>query len=84
MESSDRIPILTLPEPAAKAAADAIANGIAEQLDKALDPEVAMATRSSDGPPIVPGERRTRVVVAPAEEIIGRYARRDPVEQLRR
>jgi hypothetical protein len=67
MEASARIPMLTLPEPAAKAAADAIANGIAEQLDKALDPEVPVAIRSTDGFPIVRGERRTRVVVAPAD-----------------
>ncbi|MBU6319657.1 MAG: hypothetical protein KGS00_08395 [Alphaproteobacteria bacterium] len=67
MEASDRIPMLTLPEPAAQAAADAIANGIAEQLDKALDPEVPAAIRSTDGFPIVRGERRTRVVVAPAD-----------------
>jgi hypothetical protein len=67
MEALDRIPMLTLPEPAAKATADAIADGIAEQLDKALDPEVPVAIRSTDGFPIVRGERRTRVVVAPAD-----------------
>lgn len=67
MQASDRILMVTLPEPAAKAAADAIANGIADQLDKALDPEVPVAIRSTEGFPIVRGERRTRVVVAPAD-----------------
>jgi hypothetical protein len=38
MEASARAPMLSLPEPAAKAMADAVANGIGEQLDKALDP----------------------------------------------
>lgn len=67
MEASAKAPMLTLPEPAAKAMADAVANGIAEQLDKALDPEVPAAMKTTDGLPIVRGERRTRVVVAPAD-----------------
>ena len=40
MEASPQAPMLTLPEPAAKAMAEAAAKGISAALDRGLDPEV--------------------------------------------
>lgn len=67
MEASPQTPMLTLPEPAAKAMAEATAKGISAALDRALDPEVPELMKAADGLPIVRGERRTRVVVEPAD-----------------
>jgi hypothetical protein len=67
LEASAQAPMLTLPEPAAKAMADAVANRIAEILDKQLDPEIPVLMKQTDGLAIVRGERRTRMVVAPAD-----------------
>jgi hypothetical protein len=67
MESSPQAPMLTLPEPAAKAMAEAAAAGIGAALDRGLDPEVPELMKSADGLPIVRGERRTRSVVLPAD-----------------
>jgi hypothetical protein len=67
MEASPQAPMLTLPEPAAKAMADAVAKGISSGFDKGLDPEVPELMKSTDGLAIVRGERRTRVVVQPAD-----------------
>jgi hypothetical protein len=67
LEASPQAPMLTLPEPAAKAMADQVAAGIASNFDRGLDPEVPELMRASDGLPIVRGERRTRSVVEPAD-----------------
>lgn len=70
MESTPRAPMLTLPEPAAKAMAEAVAAGIGAGFDKGLDPEVPELMRSTDGLPIVRGQRRTRSVVEPADGLL--------------
>jgi hypothetical protein len=67
MEASPNAPMLSLPEPAAKAMADAVAKGIGDALDKQLDPEVPELMKAADGLPIVRGERRTRSVVEPQD-----------------
>jgi hypothetical protein len=67
MEASPQAPMLTLPEPAAKAMAEAAAAGIGAALDRGLDPEVPELMKATDGLPIVRGERRTRTVVQPAD-----------------
>jgi hypothetical protein len=67
MEASPQAPMLTLPEPAAKAMAEAAAKGISAALDRSLDPEVPELMKVTDGLPIVRGQRRTRSVVEPAD-----------------
>jgi hypothetical protein len=67
MEASPQAPMLTLPEPAAKAMAAQVAKGIGGGFDKQLDPEVPELMAQTDGLPIVRGERRTRSVVEPAD-----------------
>ncbi len=65
LESSDRTPMLTLPEAAAKQMAAAYAKGIGDALDRDLDPEVPELMRNVEGLAVVRGERRTRAVVDP-------------------
>ena len=67
LESTPQTPMLTLPEPAAKMMAAAYANIVANILDKQLDPEIPVLIKSTDGLAIVRGERRTRMVVLPAD-----------------
>jgi hypothetical protein len=67
LESSPQAPMLTLPEPAAKAMAAQVSAGIGAGFDKQLDPEVPELMKATDGLPIVRGERRTRSVVQPAD-----------------
>jgi hypothetical protein len=67
IEASPQAPTLTVPEPAAKAMAEAVAKGISSGFDRGLDPEVPELMKSTDGLPIVRGERRTRSVVQPAD-----------------
>jgi hypothetical protein len=67
MEATPQAPMLVLPEAAARQMATAAANGIGNALDRGLDPEVPELMKASDGLPIVRGERRTRVVVLPAD-----------------
>ena len=67
LESSPQAPMLVLPEGPAKAMADTIANIIAAQLDRQLDPEVPALIKTTDGLGIVLGERRTRMIVEPAD-----------------
>jgi hypothetical protein len=67
MEASPQAPMLTLPEPAAKAMAASVAGTISTQSDRGLDPEVPELMKSTDGLAIVRGERRTRSVVEPAD-----------------
>lgn len=67
MEATPRSPSLVLPEAEAKAFAAAMAKGIGDSLDRGLDPEVPELMKMTDGLPIVRGERRTRMVVLPAD-----------------
>jgi hypothetical protein len=67
LEASPRTPTLTLPEHEAKIRATTLANEIAEIFDKQLDPEIPVNIKTTDGLPIVRGERRTRAVVLPAD-----------------
>lgn len=70
LEANPRAPMLTLPEPAAKAMAEAIATAISAQFERQLDPEVPALIKTTDGLGIVRGERRTRMVVEPADGMI--------------
>lgn len=70
LEASDRMPMLTLPEPAAKQFGAAYAKGIGDALDRGLDPEVPELMRNVEGLAIVRGERRTRAVVDPPNGVI--------------
>lgn len=70
LEATPQAPMLTLPEPAAKAMAAAIVKMIANQFEEQLDPEVPEAVRNSDGLAIVRGQRRTRAIIEPASGIL--------------
>jgi hypothetical protein len=70
LEASPKMPMLVVPEPAAKAIASAVAKGIGDALDRQLDPEVPETMRNVEGLPIVRGERRTRAVVIPADGML--------------
>ncbi len=67
LEATSRTPKLVVPEaeagPLAKAAAEQMAAGF----ERGLDPEAPAMLRSLDGFPRVRGERRTRLVVEPAD-----------------
>lgn len=65
LESSDRTPMLILPEAAAKQMAAAYAKGIGDALDADLDPEVPELMRNVEGLAKVRGERRTRAIIDP-------------------
>src|SRR5262245_4593368 len=67
LESSPQAPMLVLPEGPAKAMADAIVKVIAAQFERQLDPEVPALVKTTDGLASVRGERRTRMVVEPAD-----------------
>jgi hypothetical protein len=67
MEAHPRVPMLVLPEDAAREFATQAATGIGNALDSSLDPEVPELMKVTDGLPIVRGERRTRSVVLPAD-----------------
>ena len=67
MEAHPRVPMLVLPEEAAREFATQAATGIGNALDSSLDPEVPELMKVTDGLPIVRGERRTRSVVLPAD-----------------
>ena len=67
MEAHPRVPMLVLPEEAAREFATQAATGIGNALDSSLDPEVPELMKATDGLPIVRGERRTRSVVLPAD-----------------
>lgn len=67
VEASPQIPALVVPEAAAKAIAAQVASGIGGVFDKQLDPEVPALMQTTDGLPLVRGERRTRSVVLPAD-----------------
>ena len=67
MEASPRTPLLVLPESDAKVLADILADEMAAQADKNLDPEVREKIKITEGFAIVRGERRTRAVVLPLD-----------------
>lgn len=67
LEAMPQLPMLVVPEPAAKAIAAQVANGVSGAFVQQLDPEVPALMAASDGLPIVRGERRTRSVVEPAD-----------------
>ncbi len=67
LEASPQAPSLTLPEHEAKNLATARADQIARIFDEQLDPEIPVNIKTTDGLPIVRGERRTRAVVLPAD-----------------
>jgi hypothetical protein len=67
MEASPEMPSLVVPEAAAKAIATQVAAGVGSAFDEQLDPELPELIRSTDGLPLVRGERRTRSVVTPAD-----------------
>ena len=67
MEASPQIPMLVVPEAAAKSMAAQVAGGIGGAFDRQLDPEVPALMKTTDGFPIVRGERRSRSVVEPSD-----------------
>jgi len=67
MEATPRTPRLVAPEAEAKALAAAAAEQMADGFDRGLDPEAPAMLRALDGFPVVRGERRTRLVVEPAD-----------------
>ena len=67
LEATPKTPNLVVSEVEAKAIAAALGGAISDTLDMALDPEVPSLIKSSDGLPIVRGQRRTRAVVRPPD-----------------
>ena len=67
MESTPSTPTLTVSESDAKSVLDVFVKLTAAMADSILDPEVLELAHSTDGLPIVRGERRTRNVVLPAD-----------------
>lgn len=67
MEASARVPMLAVPESEVKAVTDTYIKNMAAMADSILDPEVLELAHSTDGLPIVRGERRARTVVLPAD-----------------
>ena len=67
LEASPQIPMLVVPEAAAKTMAAQVAGGIGGAFDRQLDPEVPALMQTTDGFPIVRGERRSRSIVEPAD-----------------
>lgn len=70
LEASPRVPMLVLPEAAARQYAAAYAKGVGDALDRQLDPEVPETMRNVEGLPTVRGEWRTRAVVIPANGML--------------
>ena len=67
METTPITPTLTVSEIDAKSVLDVFVKRMAAMADSILDPEVLELAHSTDGLPIVRGERRTRNVVLPAD-----------------
>jgi len=67
MEATSKTPNLIAPEAEAKALAAAAAELEAGGFERGLDPEAPALLRALDGFPLVRGERRTRLVVEPAD-----------------
>jgi hypothetical protein len=67
LESTPQTPNLVVPEAEAKRLAPILGAAFAAFFKAGLDPEVPMLVEQSDGLPIVRGQRRTRIVVEPAD-----------------
>jgi hypothetical protein len=67
LEASPDAPSLILPEHEAEVLAAKRADQIAKIFDEQLDPEIPVNIKTTEGLPIVRGERRTRAVVLPAD-----------------
>jgi hypothetical protein len=67
MESTPGTPTLTVSESEAKSVLDVFVKRMSAMADSILDPEVLELAHSTDGLPIVRGERRTRNVVLPVD-----------------
>ena len=67
LETPPGVSTLVVTDTEAKAITEKVANGIAAQFEKGLDPEIPALIKSTDGLPIVRGQRRTRTVVEPAD-----------------
>ncbi len=67
LEATPQTPNLVIPEREAKAAAAVAGPAFAAFFVRGLDPEVPELVLRSDGLPIVRGERRTRILVQPAD-----------------
>lgn len=67
LEATSRTPRLVVPEAEAKPLAAAAAEQEAGGFERGLDPEAPAMLRALDGFPLVRGERRTRLVVEPAD-----------------
>ncbi len=67
METTPSTPTLTVSEIDAKSVLDVFVKRMSAMADSILDPEVLELAHSTDGLPIVRGERRTRNVVLPAD-----------------
>jgi hypothetical protein len=67
LEATSKTPKLTVPEAEAKGLAAAAAEQEAGGFERGLDPEAPAMLRALDGFPLVRGERRTRLVVEPAD-----------------
>jgi hypothetical protein len=67
MEATPKTPNLVAPEAEARALAAAAAEVEATGFERGLDPEAPAMLRSLDGFPPVRGQRRTRLVVEPAD-----------------
>ena len=67
MEATSKTPDLVAPEAEAKVLAAAAAEREAGGFERGLDPEAPAMLRALDGFPKVRGERRTRLVVQPAD-----------------
>ncbi len=67
LEATSKTPDLVVPEAQAKALAAAIAEQQAAGFERNLDPEAPAMLRALDGFPVVRGQRRTRMVIEPAD-----------------
>lgn len=65
-EATGKTPNLVVSEAESKAIAAAVAQKLAKQGDSGFDPELAGLAYQSDGLPLVRGERRTRLLIQPA------------------
>ena len=66
-EATARTPKLVVPEAEAKTIAAAVAEQLAKQGESGLDPEIPGLARQTDGLTLVRGERRTRLLIQPAD-----------------
>ena len=67
MEATAKTPTLTVPEAEQKAVAEAAGAEVSKVFEKTLDPEAPALIKTTDGLPLVRGQRRTRALVQPAD-----------------